>query len=679
MTTSRTYVKSEVVGSSDKSVSDAIESRDCDSVAFAAQSRMVRGGRRSRKHSRQQGRQLPGHAEAGLEVRTKSVAKSPCALRACNLTASSRASIVDRWSALSGDVRLAPGSAGACRRTARRARADGDPATRSGGAEGARRPDGRGPGRVARHAGVGHRRRLGRHGPHDAPAAGRQGRRGHRRLREGQQSRPARLCAARRHPRLPRSRPLRRGGAAGARRRAALPRRERVAAAAVAGAERRRAHRRGARAVAHARRPARLARRAADGRRIRLPPRRQSCRCAKSLWRGGAAVGRQSRRAQRGGRRPARHGRALRRRGDRRHDAADRGATGRRHGALGRADPAARPGAPLRRHRCRTGETRCAAGLAAGGRQGAAPAPAARPPGGLARSRAHEGGDGRGRRAQRRRPLARLCRAGLRRCPALHAPARGGARCLQPHPGAVTQGRGRALCRLLRLRRARRFHGGLRHHRFAGQRRAGLALLSRRSDTPTQRRARLRRDDGGPGARLRQPARRGLGPPGAPVGHSTGQRQHAARALPGGERARLAAPRPDRSRDRRQPGAARYRQPHRPGRDGDQRLPLRRRATHGRRAAGALPREPGRRAGSRATSTPSAAGCSTSRSSPATRTAAAPTPRARRSCRRRGCTRRRSPTTGGCSRSATIPTPIRPRGSCSAAGPAAASNGASPG
>ena len=211
-------------------------------------------------------------------------------------------------------MRLAPGSAGACRRAARRVRADGDPATRSGGAEGAGRPDGRGPGRVARHAGVGHRRRPGRHGPHDAPAAGRQGRRGRRRLRDGQQTRPARLCAARRHSRLPRSRPLRRGGAAGARRCPPLPRRERVAAAAVAGAERRRAHRRGARAVAHARRPARLARRAADGRGIRLPPRRQSCRCAKSLWRGGAAVGRQSRRAQRGGRRPARHGRALRRR-----------------------------------------------------------------------------------------------------------------------------------------------------------------------------------------------------------------------------------------------------------------------------------------------------------------------------------------------------------------------------
>src|SRR5918995_5873804 len=49
--------------------------RDRDSVAFTAQSRMVRGGRRSRKHPRQQGRQLPGHAQTGLAVRAEGVVR----------------------------------------------------------------------------------------------------------------------------------------------------------------------------------------------------------------------------------------------------------------------------------------------------------------------------------------------------------------------------------------------------------------------------------------------------------------------------------------------------------------------------------------------------------------------------------------------------------------------------
>ena len=384
-------------------------------------------------------------------------------------------------------MRLAPGSAGACRRVVGRVRADGDPATRSGGAEGAGRPDGRGPGRVARHAGVGHRRRPGRHGPRDAAAAGRQGRPrpspSSRRRNKPDPPDYALLAATRAYRDLGRYDEAARLARDGARRFPGESVWPLLLSLVLSDAGRT------AEALELLRTPAAqraLAGRAADGRGIRLPPRRQSCRCAQGLWRGGAAVARQSRRAQRGGRRPARHGRALRRRDDRRQ----RRGRSRRNRPAPWCAGARRSGRPTRRAASTAPMRRCAkldallASLPADDK-------ALRRRLRLDRlvalrdrvrmKEAMEEGDA----LSADGALARLCRAGLRRCPALHAPARGGARCLQPHPGAVTQGRGGALRRLLRLRRARGFHGGLRHHRFAGQRRAGLALLSRRSDAAT--------------------------------------------------------------------------------------------------------------------------------------------------------------------------------------------------
>jgi hypothetical protein len=67
-----------------------------------------------------------------------------------------------------------------------------------------------------------------------------------------------------------------------------------------------------------------------------------------------------------------------------------------------------------------------------------------------------------------------------------------------------------------------------------------------------------------------------------------------------------------------------------------------------------------------ATSTPSAAGCSTSGCQPSNSDGGGANASGRRSCRRRAFTRRRSPTTGGSSRSATIPMHGRPRASSSA-------------
>ena len=163
-------------------------------------------------------------------------------------------------------------------------------------------------------------------------------------------------------------------------------------------------------------------------------------------------------------------------------------------------------------------------------------------------------------------------------------------------------------------------------------RRAGLALLSatipRRYPNPERGYA---EDDGGAGALLRQPARRGLGPHCVrTVRRRASQQQHAARALPDGQRPRLAAARPGRGRDRRQPGAARRRVEDRADRGGDRQLPLRRRAAHDGRAAGALSREPGRAtAGARPRRQAPLAARARGRS-PATPTAAAPTPRASR-------------------------------------------------
>jgi flavin-binding protein dodecin len=81
---SQTYVKTEVVGSSDKSVSDAIES----AIGTASRSLRnldwfevvdVRG-----RISRQQGGKLPGHAEAGPALRAEGVADIALAPAAAN-------------------------------------------------------------------------------------------------------------------------------------------------------------------------------------------------------------------------------------------------------------------------------------------------------------------------------------------------------------------------------------------------------------------------------------------------------------------------------------------------------------------------------------------------------------------------------------------------------------------
>ena len=178
------------------------------------------------------------------------------------------------------------------------------------------------------------------------------------------------------------------------------------------------------------------------------------------------AVARQPGRAQRGGRRAARHGRALRRRDDRRHR---RGRSRRNRpppwcvGARrsGRPTRRAASTAPMPRSR---GSMRCWPAAAAGRKALRRRLRLDRMVALRDRVRMQEAVE-EGEALSADGPLPAICRAGLRRCAALSAPARGGARCLQARAGADSQGRPGALRQFLRLRRARGFHGGLRHDR----------------------------------------------------------------------------------------------------------------------------------------------------------------------------------------------------------------------
>ena len=302
---------------------------------------------------------------------------------------------------------------------------------------------------------------------------------------------------------------------------------------------------------------------------------------------------RQPGRAQRGSRCPAGHRRALWR-GDASPATRRRcGGSGRRHGALGREirDLPTRRAAstgPMPRSR---GWTALLAALPAADKA-AAPPPAARPPGGTARSRSHAGGVEEGDALSADGPLARLCRA--KPMPMRCSTCGGRRRRAPPTAGSWrkdAQGRARRATACSTPPSSSRISTPPtpRSTRWSGP--ADLALLPRRSDAATPIPSAAYAEVTAAQARV--------------YGNQLGEAWE--RITRSGRRAcqqmaRLALYQVARARGwpRRaeveaeiaaslDPDSAAE---DRAGRNRDQRLPLRRGAAHGRRAAGAIPRGP---------------------------------------------------------------------------------------